>query len=192
MFSEADRKVLQTALIAGGIALLGLIYYIWASVNPEITQLDKAMSGYQEDLKKKHAELEQVKKWEARAGEIAAIVQQLEQKVQRVPKTAEPGEFFRLLRECVRRTNMTDIKIARLKNVPMGAYDEIPYTITCRARYHDLGQFLTLVEQHPQQIMRVKTLDVSNDAKRPSRHSVIVQLATFVFTQPFPKEVASK
>ena len=66
-------------------------------------------------------------------------------------------------------------------------YAEIPYRIDCRARYHDLGQFLALVEQHKEQIMRVKNLDLSADAKNPSRHKVDIQVATFFFTRSIPR-----
>jgi len=193
-FTDADKRVLQTALVAGVVALLGLFYYVWAIVNPEIKQLKSAVMTEEADIKVREAELAELKRWEGRAGEIAMIVKELNQKVQRVPKTSDPSEFLRILQECIRRTNLSDLKIVRLKNVPMGAYEEIPYTITCRARYHDLGQFLTLVEQNPQQVMRVKTLDVRNDLKRPSRHNVIVQLATFVFVESAlqDKEVAAQ
>jgi Tfp pilus assembly protein PilO len=194
MFSEADKKILQTALVGGVVAILGLFYYMWAVVNPEMASRDKDITSHTDLIKKKDAELAEIKRWEGRTAEIAAIIQQLDQKIKRLPGTSDASEFLRILRECVQITNLSDIRIGRVKNVPMGAYDEIPFMVTCRARYHDLGQFLTLVEQHPQRIMRVKTLNVTSDLARPSRHTAIVQVATFVFNESVPraKEVASK
>jgi len=193
MFSENDKKILQTTLVAGVVAVLALTYYVWAFVNPDLGNLRTEIATLKEQKTKKQGILAELKKWEGRTGEIATIIQDLDQKVQRLPRSADTSKFLEILRECVRRTNLSDIKIGRLKSVPMGAYQEIPYMVTCRARYHDLGQFLTLVEQNPQQIMRVKTLTVSNDKNRPSRHTVVVQVATFVFTEPIPKkEVVSK
>jgi hypothetical protein len=49
-----------------------------------------------------------------------------------------------------------------------------------------LGQFLTLIEQHPDQIIRVKTMRIGNDPNRPSRHPVRMAVATFVFTEKVP------
>jgi Tfp pilus assembly protein PilO len=194
MFSESDKRTLQTAVVAGVVAMLGLFYYSWAFVNPDIGGTEKSIADLQEEIKRKEATLAELKKWEGRTNEIASIVQDLEAKVQRLPKTSEASDFLRILRDCVRRTNLSDIKIGRVRNVPMGAYEEIPYMITCRARYHDLGQFLTLVEQHPDQIMRLKTLSMASDLRRPSRLNVVVQVATFAFTESLPKtkEVASK
>lgn len=194
MFSETDRKVLQVILVVGVVAVLGLFYYVWATANPEKKRLDAAIAEHTTETKAKETELSNLKNWQEQADEISAIVRNLEQKIQRLPKTRGPREFFRILRQCVRITNLSDIKVGRLKRVPMGAYEEIPYMITCRARYHDLGQFLALIEQHREQIMRIKTLDISNDLKRPSRHPITLSVATFVFTEPLPqtKEVASK
>jgi len=190
--SDTDKKTLQTTLIGGVVVLLGLLYYVWAVVNPQVAGYDKSIRDLNDQMEVKQEELKDVKKWEERKGEITAIVQQLGEKVKRLPQTTDPSEFLRILRECVQLTNLTDIRIDRPKPILMGAYDELPYMITCRARYHDLGQFLTLIEQHPQQILRVKTFEISNDAKRPSRHRVTLQLATFVFAVSKSQEVASK
>jgi len=194
MFSEMDKKVLQVILVVGVVAVLGLFYHVWAKVNPEVKRRDAAIRANTAEIKRKKEELDDLKAWRARAAEIGVIVQSLEEKIARLPRTRSAREFFRILRECVRMTNLTDLKVQRLKEIPMGAYEEVPYLIVCRARYHDLGQFLALIEQHRSQIMRLKTLDISNDIKRPSRHPVTLRVATFVFTQPLPrtKEVASK
>jgi len=194
MLSENDKKVLQVVLVVGVVAFIGLFYYSWAVVKGRMKNLDKTIKTAEETVRQKQQELSDMKKWQKRSAEIEGLITELQKKVSRLPSTVEAREFFSILRECVRMTNLTNIKIARVKSVSMGMYEEIPYAITCRARYHDLGQFLALVEQHRKQIMRIKTLDISNDPKRPSRHPVTMKIATFVFTKPLPKtkEVASK
>lgn len=194
MFSETDKKILQVVLVIGVVAVLGLFYYVWAVVNAEKRGLDKTIEAKQTEHRKASAELAELRKWEDKAGQIDKIVKQLEEKVKRLPRTVEARKFFSILRDCIRVTNLSVERIARIKLESMGAYSEIPYMISCRARYHDLGQFLMLVEQHREQIMRVKTLDVTNDPKRPSRHPVTLRVATFVFTQPVSnlKEVSGQ
>jgi Tfp pilus assembly protein PilO len=188
MFNESDKKILQIVLVVGVVAGLGLFYYYWAMAKYQIKSLDDEITTLAEQKKKKSAELRELKQWAEREDEITQIVAQLEEKVQRLPKTPEARRFFSILRDCIRITNLSANKIARLKPEPMGAYSEIPYQISGSARYHDLGQFLMLVEQHREQIMRVKTLDVRNDMKRPSRHPLNLKVATFVFTQPLPQQ----
>jgi len=187
MLSKADKKILQAVLVGAAVIIIGLVYYTMAFVNAEITGKDADIKANDALLKKHQDELTELKAWAGRSNEINAIINELLQKVQRLPRSVEASDFFRILRDCVHRTNLSEIKVAKLKSINMGAYEEIPYMITCRARYHDLGQFLTLVEQNAQQIMRVKTLDLFSDLKRPSRHRVSLQVATFVFTEPLPK-----
>ncbi|MCX8036522.1 MAG: type 4a pilus biogenesis protein PilO [Candidatus Sumerlaeia bacterium] len=188
MFSKQDKKILQAALVGGGIAVVGLIYYVMVYVSKEVASYEKAIKTSNDTYKKKQAELDDLRRWEQRKEEINALVNDLMEKVKRLPRSVEASDFFRILRDCVHRTNLSEIKVGRLKTVDMGAYNEIPYMVSCRARYHDLGQFLALIEQHSQQIMRIKTMDVYVDMKkRPSRHHVNLQIATFVFTEPVPR-----
>ena len=185
MWSEADKRILRPVLIGGAVILAALLYYSWVK-NDEATSMDARIKGLEEQKKAKQLEMEEIKKWESRSAEIEDIVKDLQEKVKRLPRTVEASDFFRILRDCVLMTNLTDISVGRVKRANMGAYEEIPYLIDCRARYHELGQFLALVEQHSQQIMRVRKLDVLEDINRPSRHRVTIEIATFVFTEQIP------
>jgi len=198
MWSEADKRILRPILIGGAVILAALLYYSWVT-NDEAKSMDDRIASLKEQSKAKEAELTEIKRWESRAPEIEDIVKDLQEKVKRLPRTVEASDFFRILRDCVLMTNLTDISVGRVKRANMGAYEEIPYVIDCRARYHELGQFLAIVEQHSQQIMRVRRLDILEDVGRPSRHKVSMEIATFVFTEQIPpaplppaREVTSK
>lgn len=196
MFSETDKKVLQVGLVAAVIVGLALLYYVWAVVKYKVSGYEKTINTTQAQITQKQAELDNLNDWKARENEIRGYIERLRKEVDRLPTKPEAREFFGILQSSLSMTNLSENQIIRQKNVPMGAYEEIPYQIVCRARYHDLGQFLALVEQHKLQIMRIKTLDILNDLRRPSQHQVTLRVATFIFTEPVPqmdrKEVASK
>lgn len=189
MFSEQDKKVLQVILVIAVIAGLGLFYYSWAVVKYEVRRLDSDIKKYQQDKKTKQTQLRELKKWEGREAVIEQMAAELKRRVQRLPTSPEAREFYAILRQCIGMANLSEItKIVRTKGTDLGSdVAEIPYQITCRAGYHDLGKFLELVEQHPKQIIRLKSLDVQTDLKRPTQHKVSLEVATFVFTRPVPK-----
>jgi Tfp pilus assembly protein PilO len=60
-------------------------------------------------------------------------------------------------------------------------YTEIPYTVEAHGRYHELGQFLTLIEQNPQRFMRVKSFKLGTNLLRPSIHPIKMEITTFMF-----------
>jgi Tfp pilus assembly protein PilO len=62
-------------------------------------------------------------------------------------------------------------------------YTEIPYTIEAHGRYHEIGQFLTLIEQNPQRFMRLRNFTAENNLERPSIHPVQMEISTFMFNQ---------
>jgi Tfp pilus assembly protein PilO len=186
MFTETDKKVLQVVLVFAVFAILGLFYYVWAFANPQLERLQKMEKKQAAAIKTRTAQLTELKRWEGKREDIRKIVDQLKERLRRLPQLVETFRFVNIIRQCMGKTNLSDMNIGRMKKVPMGAYEEMPYLINCRARYHDLGQFLTLIEQHPEQIIRVKRLTISNDANRPSRHPVRVTVATFVFTEKVP------
>jgi Tfp pilus assembly protein PilO len=191
MFSDKDKKMLQMIAVFAVVAVAGLFFY-QRSTRAQAGAIDAKIATFTELQKSKSKELEELRLIMDRSAEIGQMMTAIEEKRKRLPQTAEAREFYNIIRECIQITNLSELRIAPVAPVPMGLYEEVPYYITCRARFHELGQFLMLVEQHGKQIMRIKTLDIGNDLKRPSRHPVLVRLATFVFLPTADKEVAQK
>jgi Tfp pilus assembly protein PilO len=188
MFSQRDKKTLQLVGVVAVVAIVGLFFY-QRQTKGEVAKMTTQITSLNEQFNAKKKELDELRIVLSRKDQITNMIAQIQEKRLRLPQTPEAREFYSILRECIQITNLSDIKIAPVEPVPMGLYEELPYVITCRARYHELGQFLMLVEQHSKQIMRIKTIDITNDLARPSRHPVTLRLATFCFL-PGPKEVA--
>ena len=186
MFSDKDKKSLQLLLIFGVVAALGLFLYVRNVVKPELLALQDSTTKGQQALKEKRAELSELKRWEGREAEIQGTMTKLREKMMRLPTRIDSRQFVGILRDCILQASLSDIAVMQIKPTDMGLYQEVPYEIKCRAKYHDLGQFLMLAEQHAKQIMRVKTMDITNDMKRPSRHPVTLRLSTYVINKPVP------
>ncbi|MDX1972965.1 MAG: type 4a pilus biogenesis protein PilO [Candidatus Sumerlaeia bacterium] len=101
----------------------------------------------------------------------------------RLPDNPEAIDFIDIIRESARRTGLSfsALKPVAIRN--RDSYREIPYEVTGSARYHEFGQFLNLIECHPERFMRVNSFTMTNDPKRPSIHPVKVEISTFMFQE---------
>ena len=194
MLSETDKKILQVVLVVGLFSVVGLFYYSFGVVKDRVKRLNERINTTEKQIKEKETYVQDLREWQNRQADIQGLIQALNEEIKRLPTSIDERNFFQILAECIAKANLSDVKVTRPigrgrkgKQLDLGAYVERPYRIYCKARYHDLGQFLMLIEQHRERIMRLKTLDVSNNPKRPSRHPVNMQVATYVFTRPIPE-----
>lgn len=186
MFSDRDRYVLRNFLVLAVVATAAVGYYSWSVASTERQSRQKNIESLSEEVKAKEKMLVEIKKFIQDRDKIEVLVRQLAEKAKRLPWTVGAIEFYTVVGDCVRRTNISDMFITVRPPVVRGHFTEFPYQISCKARYHELGQFLTLIEQHSKQIIRIKSLEITNDLRRPSRHPVKMEMATFRFNQAIP------
>jgi Tfp pilus assembly protein PilO len=101
----------------------------------------------------------------------------------KLPSTVAPEEFFKAFEKILKTTRLSYSELKPLPLLERAIYTEIPYQLVGNGRYHDFGQFLNLVEENPDRLMRIKTFVIENDDSRPSLHPIKVQLATFKFNK---------
>lgn len=99
----------------------------------------------------------------------------------KLPNSIDAPGFYQALVKILQVTRVEYSELSQQKEAVRAVYTEIPYRIVCRARYHDFGQYLNLIEENPDRFMRVKKFVIENNDKRPSVHPVTVELATFMF-----------
>lgn len=176
-----QRDAIKAGFILAMVLLAGVIAYWWQFTKPEvaaaetkIVTLDKEISDFKKqvrDMDLAAANIDRLKEKQKLLEEVAA----------KLPSTIEPQEFYRALEEILKVTRLSYTELAQQKLLERAVYTEIPYQISGKGRYHDFGQFLNLVEENPNRLMRIKTFVIENDDKRPSVHPVKIQLATFKF-----------
>jgi len=178
-----QKDAIKAGFILAAVLIVGVVIYWWQFTQPEIasaknrvTALDKEIG----DLKKQIREMNDA---EANLAKLKEKQKLLEEVAAKLPSTVAPQEFYRALEEILKVTHLSYSELSQQPLLERQVYTEIPYQIVGRGRYHDFGQFLNLVEENPNRLMRIKTFVIENDDAHPSLHPIKVQLATFKFNK---------
>ncbi len=183
-FSDEQKKILIGVVVVGVLAF-GAVGYYWYFFGKTAVADDKAAAEKavteKNDIVAKLDKIEKFKK--DTAGKYEEMEENLRKVEMRLPQSRQAIEFFGTLNDILNNTGVSNERLAadRIVQQPGNSYAEIPYSIKAVGRFHELGQFLNLVEQNPRRFMRVKTLNIGNDSKQPSNHPVEVKIATFKF-----------
>lgn len=179
--SEKNR---QLALVFGILGVLGIgfmIYFHFQFLMPDIRRWNAETEKFRGETTKANQEITKFKALIADTSERERMRGIVEAAKLRLPSDPEELGFFELLRDSLRRTGVTTSLVSPQRLVSRELYEEIPYLVRGAARYHELGQFLNVIECNPKRLMRVQRFRVTNNDKRPSIHPVEVGIATFRF-----------
>ncbi len=170
--------------IVGFFAVLGLVgvgYTKYFFVNAAITQAKKKEQAAEKDIEALKQNKKQIEGWLGRKDEMEAVRAEIRKVTRRLPESPDAPGFLNALVATLRATGIIQQSVRPKGNLPRSQYTEIPYTIAAYGRYHELGQFLTLIEQNPDRFMRLKNLTLTNNLARPSVHPIDMQIETFMF-----------
>jgi Tfp pilus assembly protein PilO len=178
---EKDKiKALSILLVA---MTIGIAYYDMSFVAQTVKVNKAAVKRHDDAYRLEKESLDKMKSMVSDKDRLLSRKALLEKVVAKLPSNTDPSGFFQALEGILRITRMESEQLDRTPERASDEYTEIPYRIISRARYHDFGQFLNLIEENPTRLMRVKTFIVENDDSRPSIHPVNVQVATFMFNR---------
>ncbi len=178
-----QKDLVKAGFVLAVLIFAGVFYYYGFFVKPEIERKQKEIAQFEKDIKKLNDELRQVEAQMGNPEEIKAKREFLEKIARKLPDTEDAQGFFQALVDILRATNIDYDELIPKPPKPYSIYTEIPYEILCKARYHDFGHFLNLIEENPNRFMRVKTFVIENQAQRPSIHPIKLELATFMFVR---------
>jgi Tfp pilus assembly protein PilO len=181
--SELDKKVLYFGLVIALVIAAILLWYMIAIQGDQIKRHRREREKITEevkDLKKNYTQMLAMVQQKDKVMRDLAI---LEEAAKRLPTSRDRFKFFVELSDILQLTGVKYSKIVPQKDNVKTFYTELPYEITCLARYHEFGQFLNMIEQNPNRFMRVKEFVVRNDRQRPSLHPITLNVATFMFNE---------
>ncbi len=181
--NEGDKKVLTYGIFLAVVIVAALLYYNWAIVVPQKKaneQKREKLAKELKDLKRQYTEMLALVNQRDKVKKELAI---LEEAAKRLPRSLDRFNFFVELSDILQLTGVKYSKITPQKINVKAFYTEIPYVISCLARYHEYGQFLNMIEQNPRRFMRVSSFTINNDQKRPSIHPITVSVSTFMFNK---------
>ena len=178
-----QKDAIKAGFILAAVLFIGIIAYWYQFARPEVAaaattvaKLDGEIKSLKQQVRDMDLAAENVEKLKEKQKLLAEVAAKL-------PSTVAAPEFYRALEEILKVTRLSYSELSQLPLLERAVYTGIPYQIVGRGRYHDFGQFLNLVEENPNRLMRIKTFVIENDDTRPSVHPLKVQLATFKFNQ---------
>lgn len=176
-----EKDVVKAGLILA-IVLFGAVVYYYFYIVMEQQKRDKeAIVVIEKDIRVLKEEDRQISMAFANIGELKRKAEFLKLIERKLPDRADSQGFYQALTKILEVTNVSYSELVPKKQEVRSVYTEIPYQVICRARYHDFGQFLNLIEENPDRFMRVKTFTIDNDDARPSVHPTKVDIGTFMF-----------
>lgn len=178
-----QKDAIKAGFILAVVLIVGIGLYWWQFVQPEMQTAEKKVKELNTEISDLRRQMREMQDASANLQRLAEKQKLLEEVAAKLPSTVAPQEFYRAFEQILQITRLSYSELAQLPLLERQIYTEIPYQIIGQGRYHDFGQFLNLVEENPNRLMRIKTFVIENNDAHPSIHPIKVQLATFKFNQ---------
>lgn len=181
MLTEKQKQALTVGIIFAVLLTTVVVVYKIYILGPSEAQAVTSIATADKDIAKYEKDIARFDKFINDDEERLAMQTKVENARRRLPSSIEEVDFFDIIRESARRTGTSFSEISPVDIRNQQGYREIPYDIVGSSRYHEFGQFLNLIECHPDRFLRVNSFSVTNNNKRPSLHPVELQISTFIF-----------
>lgn len=182
-FTEKDKNTLTACIIFLVILVSGLFYlnrYFW---RVKINAKSKELTVLVEENKKVQSEIREAKLILAQENQIPALKDKIDKIKKRLPDKPDARGFYLALVDILEATGVKYNFVLPDKTKIRTGYTEIPYKIELLCGYHELGEFISLIEENPDRIMRLNTLSVDFLKGRPTTHKINIQVSTFMFNK---------
>lgn len=179
--TEKQKQILIVGLLFCGVLLVFTLYFqfmFFAKDMKEANKQAKKLSGDRDKLTK---QIDTMTRFIENDEERQALRERVEVAKKRLPSDPESLQFLELLQDCLSKTGVSFTQIAQERAVNRSMYQEIPYAIQGSARYHEFGEFVNLIECHPERFMRISEFSLKNNNNRPTIHPMTVRISTFMF-----------
>lgn len=182
--NEKQKQAYMICVFVGALAVVGALYYQYSFASGQIRAAKSKQASEQKKLDVVKKDYTEIKEWVGKEDEAIAQMDQLKKLSVRLPDQPDAPGFLNAMLQVLRTTGMLQESVRAEGTTSTPNYTEIPFGVTGYGRFHEIGQFLTLIEQNPDRFMRVKNLTITNHPKRPSIHPVDLRIATFTFKVP--------
>lgn len=182
-FDEQAKKTLLVGVVIAGLIIAGFAYYNFVILGPYYQRNENRLVDLDKEIKVLREQLKEINEARGYADQIAEMRKVVEEYAKRLPNTPDAPGFYQELIRILRITGVRTSRIEPKSHRQETLYTEIPYNIEGRCRYHELGQFINLIEENENRFMRINYLHITNNQDRPSIHPVSVGISTFMFNQ---------
>jgi Tfp pilus assembly protein PilO len=182
-FSEKQKSQMMIIGFMGLAVIAVLAWYHLMFARPKVEELGRQSATVQRQIDQKNGELKEIQTLLAQRERLEERRRMIARVMRRLPSTPDAPGFLVSLVEVLRQTGIIQRLVKPEATRNRADYTEIPYAVSAFGRYHELGQFLTLVEQNPDRFMRLRQMRVTNTIARPSIHPVELEITTFMFNK---------
>jgi len=183
MLDEQAKKTMSVGIFLAIVVIVGVGWWHFYILKPHYLRNETLKKTLNEEIKILKGGLKDIDEAEKNRPIITEMRKVVEEASMRLPSSPDAPGFFQELIRILRITGVQARRVDPLERHGSVLYTEIPYKIECNCRYHELGQFLNLIEENQNRFMRVKSFSIGNNENRPSIHPVTVNIATFMFNK---------
>lgn len=185
---DLKKDETKTKILIIVVSAFLLVMYFNFFLMPQITRLTGVLSGMgttSRDLRIAQADISKIDEFKAN---IEAYKEKVEYYEKRLPAEQEMPSILADLSNMAKSSNIKILSITPipvnppLKEAPIPKariYQERPILINAKSGYHELGQFLSNLE-NADRFMKVVDIDVKANKVTPKKHDVELIVSTFI------------
>ncbi|MCE5228109.1 type 4a pilus biogenesis protein PilO [bacterium] len=181
--NDIQKSKLMMTVFVGVVCMIMIGFFHFMFGLKWVAQNERMRADVEKKLVSAEADLKQINDLVNQQKELERQSEMIKKVTQRLPSSQDAPGFLNALFTTLSTTGIVQEEVKPSSTEARALYTEIPYAIQAHGRYHAIGQFLTLIEQNPERFMRVKNLQIVNDADRPSIHPIKMDVTTFMFNQ---------
>lgn len=181
--TEQQKSRMMVSGFIGAVLMVIVVYFHFMIGRSQVNEMKRRDAKLTTEIADARKELKEIQALLSQKSELDRQREILHKVVQRLPSSPDAPGFLNELVGALRKTGIIQEFVKPAPPQDRSQYTEIPYTIEAHGRYHELGQFLTLIEQNPQRFMRIKKFSVDNNLARPSVHPIEMEIGTFMFNK---------
>ena len=186
IFSDLLKNQKQMMMIAAAAILFALFLYITFIFSPQIVKIFE-VSG---KLSKANTDLRDAKSDIAKIESMKSAIEAYKAKVGKYEKTLPTEEgipsLLESLSDMAKDSNMNIVGIVPilLKDVKLQSrvYKEIPITISAKAGYHELGRFMSSLE-NSDRFIKISDIQMKFNKPTPKKHTTDLLVVTYVLLE---------
>lgn len=181
-FLEDIKNDPRKLAIAGGVvAVLVLVLYLNFILKPQIIKASSVinkMNTMMKDIKKVDVNIAEIPKYKK---DIEAYNDKVTYYEKMLPAEREIPSLLETLSEMAKNSNVKIIGITPTVTAqePGNTYQELPILINAKCGYHELGRFLTNLE-NSERFIKVADLEIRTNSTNPKKHDVEMLLLTYI------------
>lgn len=183
---DLKKNQTQTKVLIILVSVILLVIHFNLFLTPQITRL----TGILSEMAKVGRDLRIAESDIAKIGQFKKNIEAYREKVEKYEKRLPAEqEIPRLLEDLSNMAKSSNIKILSIAPIAASSketkrakdeiYQEMPILISAKSGYHELGQFLSDLE-NADRFMKVVDIDVKSNKMTPKKHDVELVVVTFI------------